>query len=218
MALMFADRSDAGRKLAQGLKRFRDEDVVVLGLPRGGVPVAFEVACELAAPLDVIVVRKLGVPYQPELGMGSIGEGGVRIINREVVEAAGVTEEVLALVDEREREELARRAQFLRAGRPSVPLTDRTAIVIDDGIATGSTARAACLAARARGATRVVMAAPVAAQGVVDALRKDADEVVCLETPSSFWAVGQWYGDFGQTPDEDVVELLDRARSSEAPE
>lgn len=210
---MFADRSDAGRRLAAALERWRGENPVVLGLPRGGVPVAFEVACKLGAPLDVIVVRKLGVPYQPELGMGSIGEGGVTIINREVVKSAGVSEEVLAEVSQRERHELARRAELLRAGRPAQPLDGRTAIVIDDGVATGSTARAACLAARARSAARVVLATPVAAVGALAVLRQDADDVVCLETPSSFWAVGQWYGDFGQTSDKEVVDLLDRARS-----
>jgi putative phosphoribosyl transferase len=208
---MFVDRSQAGRRLAEELERFRGEGAVVLGLPRGGVPVAYEVACRLGAPLDVIVVRKLGVPYQPELAMGSIGEGGVRIINREVVAATGVTDEQLGRVDQREREELSRQAEFLRAGRPYVPLVDRTAIVVDDGIATGSTARAACLAAQARGAARVVISTPVAARSAVAGLRADADEIVCLETPDYFWAVGQWYADFAQTPDEEVLELLDRS-------
>jgi putative phosphoribosyl transferase len=212
--MIFADRADAGRRLAEKLLDFARADVVVLGLPRGGVPVAFEVAEALGDPLDVIVVRKLGVPFQPELGMGSIGEGDVRIVNGDVLRVAGVSLDELADVETKEREELARRAHALRAGRPPIGLSGRTAIVVDDGVATGSTAKAACQVARARGAARVVMATPVASTGAVAALRREADEVVCLETPESFWAVGQWYRDFGQTPDDLVMDLLARAHSS----
>lgn len=214
--MLFFDRVDAGRRLAQRLLPYRDEDVVVLGLPRGGVPVAFEVARALEAPLDVIVVRKLGVPFQPELAMGAIGEGGVRIVNQDVVRMARISQDELAAVDERERAELARRAQRFRGDRPRIPLAGHTAMIIDDGIATGSTARAACQVARAQGAARVVLAAPVAPPHTVVELSPDADEVICLEEPAFFAAIGQFYGDFSQTPDEHVIELLERA-AAEAP-
>ena len=209
---MFRDRADAGRELAEQLKRrLGDEDVVVLGLPRGGVPVAFEVARELDAPLDVIVVRKLGVPYQPELGMGAIGEDGVRVLNHEVLALARVGEEEVAAVERSERAELERRATRFRASRPRTPLVGRTAVVVDDGIATGSTARAACQVARAHGASRVILAVPVAPWSSLGLLAEVADEVVCLATPEPFYAVGQFYRDFSQTSDEEVVELLERA-------
>jgi len=210
----FFDRVDAGRRLAQKLGHLRGQDIVVVGLPRGGIPVAFEIAQALGAPLDVIVVRKLGVPFQPELGMGAIGEGGSRVINEEVVSTVGVSPEALAGVEENERALLERRVQRFRGGRPPVALTGRTAVVVDDGIATGSTARAACQVARAQGATRVVLAVPVAPSQSVAALRRDADEVVCLETPERFFAIGQFYDDFTQISDEEVVELLRRASKS----
>jgi putative phosphoribosyl transferase len=193
------------------LERFRGQDLVVLALPRGGVPVAFEVARALVAPLDVILVRKLGVPSQPELGMGAIGEDGVRIINPDVVRLAHVGDDEIAAVEQRERDELQRRARTFRGDRPRISLAGRVAIVIDDGIATGSTARAACRVVRAHGAGRVVLAVPVASPTAVDSLRQDADEVVCLETPQWFFAIGQWYEDFTQTSDEEVVEVLEHA-------
>lgn len=208
--MLFVDRIDAGRRLAERLGHLRDADPVVLGLPRGGVPVADQVAEALDAPLDVIVVRKLGVPFQPELGMGAIGEDGVRIVNPEVLRAARVTDDEIAAVERRERAELERRARRFRGDRPRVPLEGRTAIVVDDGIATGSTARAACQVARAHGAARVVLAVPVAPPGWTDRLGADADELVCLETPEQFWAIGQWYGDFTQTSDGEVVDCLER--------
>ena len=208
---IFANRRDAGKRLAAGLRHLADETVVVLGLPRGGVPVAYEVARALAAPLDVIVVRKLGVPFQPELGMGAIGEGGVRIINREVVRIAGVSESELAAVEARERVELERRARKFRGGRARLALDGRTAIVVDDGIATGSTARAACQVARAQGARRVVLAVPVAPRDWVARIGADADECIALDTPEPFWAIGQFYSDFSQTSDDEVVECLARA-------
>lgn len=208
--MLFVDRIDAGRRLAERLGHLRDADPVVLGLPRGGVPVAHQVAEALDAPLDVIVVRKLGVPFQPELGMGAIGEDGVRIVNPEVLRAARVTDDEIAAVERRERAELERRARRFRGDRPRVPLEGRTAIVVDDGIATGSTARAACQVARAHGAARVVLAVPVAPPGWTDRLGADADELVCLETPEQFWAIGQWYGDFTQTSDGEVVDCLER--------
>jgi putative phosphoribosyl transferase len=207
----FTDRVDAGRRLAPRLTHLAGRDVVVLGLPRGGVPVAAEVARSLDAPLDIVVVRKLGVPFHPELAMGAIGEGGVRVLNDDVVRAARVTGADLARVEASERDELERRARRYRGERPRVPLAGRTAIVIDDGIATGSTARAACQVTRALGAARVVLATPVAPPSVLDDLRRVADEVISLETPAAFQAVGQWYRDFGPTTDEEVVALLDRA-------
>jgi putative phosphoribosyl transferase len=211
MTMPFLDRSDAGRRLANRMLHLRGEDVVVLALPRGGVPVAAEVARALGAPLDVIVVRKLGVPVQPELGLGAIGEGGVRIINPEVVAITHVTDAEIAAVERRERAELDRRARRFRGDRPRTPLAGRTAIIIDDGIATGSTARAACQVARAQGAARVVLAVPVAPPSACRALAADADEVICLETPGHFLAIGEWYQDFSQTSDREVVSLLQRA-------
>lgn len=207
---MFVDRVDAGRQLAERLRYLPREDVVVLGLPRGGVPVAFEVAQALNASLDVILVRKLGVPSQPELGMGAIGEDGVRIINRDVVRLAGVTDQEIAAVEERERAELERRAQRYRSGRPRLSLTGGTAIVVDDGIATGSTARAACRVARAQGAAHVVLAVPVAPPGWTVEAGYEADELISLQTPAGFYAIGQWYSDFSQTTDEEVIGYLDR--------
>jgi putative phosphoribosyl transferase len=212
----FADRSDAGRRLADRLEHFRGEDVVVLGLPRGGVPVAFEVARALGAPLDVIVVRKLGLPFQPELAMGAIGEGGVRIVDRALVRLARVSDEELAAVEASERAELDRRARRFRGHRAPAPLAGRTVIVVDDGVATGSTARAACQVARARGAARVVLAVPVAPPDSITELSAVADEVVCLETHALFLAIGRFYADFSQTPDEEVLDLLERATAGPA--
>lgn len=212
----FSDRTDAGCQLAERLRRAGVEDAVVLGLPRGGVPVAFEVACVLDAPLDVIVVRKLGVPFQPELAMGAIGEGGVRIVDRDLITHAMVSDDELAAVEARERAELLRRARRYRGDRARTPLAGRTAIVVDDGVATGSTARAACQVARAQGADRVVFAVPVAPARIVDELRAVADEVVCLESPDWFRAIGELYADFSQTPDDEVVGLLERAAARPA--
>jgi putative phosphoribosyl transferase len=217
MTMSFLDRSDAGRRLANRTLHLRGEDVVVLALPRGGVPVAAEVARALGAPLDVIVVRKLGVPVQPELGMGAIGEGDVRIINPEVVAITHVTDAEIAAVERRERAELDRRARRFRGDRPRTPLAGRTAVIIDDGIATGSTARAACQVARAQGAARVVLAVPVAPPSACTALAADADEVICLETPGHFLAIGEWYQDFSQTSDREVVSLLQRAAAERGP-
>ncbi len=208
--MLFSDRVDAGRQLANRLECFRGTDVVVLGLPRGGVPVAYEVARALDAPLDVIVVRKLGVPYQPELGMGAIGEDGVRIVNPDVVHLAGVGEAEISTVEARERVELERRALTFRGNRQRVPVQGRTVVIIDDGIATGSTTRAACQVARAHGASRVVLAVPVAPVGWRELLANEADELICLHTPANFFAVGQWYADFTQTTDDHVIECLER--------
>ncbi|MFC9930588.1 phosphoribosyltransferase family protein [Streptomyces sp. NPDC127190] len=207
--MFFTDRRDAGRRLAARLEHLRGSDAVVLALPRGGVPVGAEIAEALDAPLDVCLVRKLGVPVQPELGMGAIGEGGVRVINDEVVRHARVTPDQLAEVEAREQEVLARRARRYRGDRAPVPLTGRTVLVVDDGVATGSTARAACRIARARGAARVVLAVPVAPYDWTARLGADADEGVCLHTPAEFYAIGQFYADFTQTGDDEVIACLE---------
>ncbi|MFB6890823.1 phosphoribosyltransferase family protein [Kitasatospora sp. NPDC056327] len=210
----FTDRTDAGRRLAALLGRLRGPGTVVVALPRGGVPVAAEVAAALGAPLDICVVRKLGVPYRPELGMGAIGEDGVRVINDRVVRPAGVTPEQLAAVEARERAELERRARRYRGGREPVDLRGRTVVVVDDGIATGSTARAACLIVRARGAARVVLAVPVAPPEWTERLAGVADELVCVGTPSPFFAIGEFYADFAQTGDAEVLRHLAGAASA----
>ncbi|MEV0870447.1 phosphoribosyltransferase family protein [Streptomyces sp. NPDC049950] len=209
--MQFTDRTDAGRRLAVALRHLGRRDPVVLGLPRGGVPVAYEVAQALGAPLDVIVVRKLGVPYHPELGFGAIGEGGVRVISEEIVRRTGVGEKDLVAVERAEAAELVRRAHAYREGRPRLPLEGRAVVVVDDGVATGATARAACQVVRAQGAAYVVLAVPVAPPDAAARLREDADEVVCLSAPVLFSAVGEWYRDFSQTSDEEVVALLARA-------
>jgi predicted phosphoribosyltransferase/predicted alpha/beta-hydrolase family hydrolase len=209
----FVDRADAGRRLARRLRTFQGQDVVVLGLPRGGVPVAFEVAKALHAPLDVIMVRKLGVPYQPELAFGAIGEGGVRVINPDVVSRAALTVTDIAAVERTQSAELRDRAERLRGMFDQVPIRGRIALIVDDGVATGSTARAACQVARAQGAARVVIAVPIGSPRQIDNLAEDADEVVCMQTPRGFFAVGQGYRDFSQTTDEEVAELLRCARS-----
>ncbi|MFE2225766.1 phosphoribosyltransferase family protein [Streptomyces kronopolitis] len=209
--MLFTDRADAGRRLAEALRHLEGDDPVVLGLPRGGVPVAFQVARALHAPLDVIVVRKLGVPSQRELAFGAIGEGGVRVISDDIVRRGRLDASDLASVEHAEAAELARQAERFRAGRQRLPLEGRTAIVVDDGVATGSTAAAACEVVRAQGAARVVLAVPVAPPDAAERLRAALDEFVCLSTPFGFSAVGEWYRDFSQTPDDEVVSLLSRA-------
>jgi len=207
LQVRFADRVDAGRRLADRLRDELGPEAVVLGLPRGGVPVAYEVARGLGLPLDVIVVRKLGVPSQPELAMGAVGEG-VRVLNERVLRHIRIEAAQLAAVERRERAEVQRRTDALRAGRPPVPISGREVVVVDDGIATGSTARAACQVARARGARRVVLAAPVAPAGAEQSMTDVADRVVFLHTSTQFGAVGQFYDDFGQTSDAEVTTLL----------
>lgn len=190
---------------------------MVVGLPRGGVPVAAVVAAVLGAPLDIIVVRKLGVPHQPELGMGAIGEGGARVLNQTIVEAASVTPQQLAEVEARERQELERRAQLYRSGRSGLDVGGRTVIIVDDGIATGSTARVACEVARAHGARRVVLALPVAPVEWTARLAGAADEFVAVATPEPFFGVGQFYRDFSPTSDREVTDLLAAAVAPTTP-
>jgi predicted phosphoribosyltransferase/pimeloyl-ACP methyl ester carboxylesterase len=216
---MFANRIAAGRELAQRLAHLRNQPVVVLGLPRGGVPVARVVADALDAPLDVIVVRKLGVPFQPELAMGAVGEGGALVVNEDVVAMTRVTEDQFAAMEELARAVVARRARLFRGDRPPMSLQGRTAVVVDDGIATGATAKAACQVARAQGAARVVLAVPVAPPEWTRRFAGAADEYVCVETPRRLHAIGQFYRDFSQTTDAEVAEHLARTQPpSAAPE
>ena len=212
--MLFQDRRDAGRRLSEQLTALRGQDVVVLGLPCGGVPVAAEVAQALGAPLDVLVVRKLGLPFQPEAAMGAIGEHDVRIIDDAVTTGAQVTREEIAEVEGKERAVLDARIARLRHGRPALDLHGRIAVIVDDGIATGSTARAACQVARRLGATWVVLAVPVAPPDVVRSF-PDADALACARAPRRFEAVSRYYADFTQTSDDEVVRLLDAARRQE---
>ena len=267
---MFRDRRDAGRQLAQSLRRYRGPDTLVLGLPRGGVPVAAEVAAALNAPLDIIVVRKLGVPYQPELAMGAVGEGGVTVVNDEVVRVSGtitlrsgleltspyvtlagqsapgggitlrvdpcsddaalgiythdvvvrhlhMREAELSTVAARERDVVAVRALRFRPDRPALSLEGKVAVIVDDGIATGSTAHAACGVARAAGAALVVLAVPVSPADCHPEHWPEVDDFVCLQKPHQFYAVGQFYDDFGQTTDDEVAALLKLAAAAAAP-
>lgn len=213
----FEDRRDAGRRLAPLLDRTRDGDLVVLALPRGGVPVGYEVARALEAPLDVLVVRKLGVPGHEELAMGAVAAGGVRVLNEEVLSLAGVRDEDLAEATEREREELERRERAYREGRPPVPVAGRDVVVVDDGLATGATMRAAVEALRELGPASITVAVPVGSEEALASLRGVADDVVCAIAPRWFRAVGEWYEDFGQTGDDEVRELLADAPSVRPP-
>jgi putative phosphoribosyl transferase len=211
MASLFVDRVDAGRQLADlvlAAAGLGGDGVVVLGLPRGGVPVAAEVGRKIGAPLDVIVVRKLGVPSQPELALGAIGEDGIRVDNDGVAGSAALSAVDVEAIAERERAELTRRAGRYREDHPRLDLRGRCAVIVDDGIATGSTARAACQVARAHGVARLVVAVPVAPATTVSALRDVCDDVLCLATPQHFFAVGEWYEDFSPTSDDEVVALL----------
>ena len=212
--MRFSDRRDAGRRLAESLVALRAEHPVVLGLLRGGVPVAFEVAQRLDAPLDVVVVRKFGVPYQPELALGAVGEEGVRVVNPLVVRESGVTAAQLEAAEREARAQVSVRAKAVRDVKPRIALSGRTVVIVDDGVATGSTALAACQVVRTEGAARVVLAVPVAPAETVAALREVADEVVCLDVPKPFYSVGQFYDDFTQVEDDAVIALL---RESDAP-
>ncbi|MFJ9911029.1 phosphoribosyltransferase family protein [Actinacidiphila glaucinigra] len=207
----FTDRADAGRQLAERLRHLDFDNPIVLGLPRGGVVVAYEVAQALHVPLDVIVVRKLGVPYHRELGFGAIGEGGAKVLSDDIVRMGHVSRADIDSVEHREEAELARQAHRFREGRPRTSLAGRTVLIVDDGVATGATALAACEVARAQGAARIVLAVPVASPQSLPALRHAADDVVCLSAPNAFFAVGEWYHDFSQTADDEVSGLLKQA-------
>lgn len=209
--MQFDDRRDAGQRLAERLTPFADENPIVLGLPRGGIPVAYEIAKALQAPLDVLVVRKVGAPHNPEYGVGAVGEEDVVLINDEAVRGLRISQDALDEAVAREREELDRRLERYRSGRPPVPIRDRTVIVVDDGLATGVSSTAAARVARERGAGRTILAVPVGAPDSLKQVSEHYDEVVCLHAPTSFMAVGSWYRDFGQTRDDTVVELLSRA-------
>jgi predicted phosphoribosyltransferase len=207
----FSNRAQAGRQLAERLSQYANRaDVIVFGLPRGGVPVAYEVARALHAPLDVFLVRKLGVPGHHELAMGAMASGGIRVLNDDLIRELGIPAFAIEQVAEREGVELQRREQLYRGGRRVPTLRDRTVILVDDGLATGATMEAAVRAARQDAPARVVVGAPVGARETVSRLCKAADEVVCVWTPEPFQAVGLWYDEFDQTPDEEVIELLRR--------
>jgi putative phosphoribosyl transferase len=210
--MIFRDRIDAGQQLAEKLKAYADRpDVLVLALPRGGVPVGYEVAKQLRVPLDVFLVRKLGVPGYEELAMGAIASGGVRVINEDVVRYLGISDEVIDRVAQYEQQELERRARAYRGDRPSPAVKDQVVILVDDGLATGSTMRAAATALRKQGPARIVIAVPVSSTQACDDFRDEVDEIVCATTPEPFGGVGLWYQDFSQTTDEEVRRLLRRA-------
>ena len=213
----FRDRTEAGRILAARLKAYGARpDVVVLGLPRGGVVVAYEIAQALGAPLDVFVVRKLGVPGHSELAFGAIASGGARVLNDEVLAAAAISEQTIERVTEEQQKELARRERLYRGDRPSPELRGRTVVLVDDGLATGATVRAAVAALRQHEPARVVVAVPTGAPSSCARLADEVDELLCERTPDPFYAVGLWYEDFSEVTDDDVRELLERAPRAEA--
>jgi len=210
--MRFRNRSEAGRLLAGTLDRYKGRnDLLVLALPRGGVPVAYEVAKALNAPLDVFIVRKLGVPGHEELAMGAIASGGVRALNRSVIEQLNISQSAIDAAATREGEELQRRERLYRGGKPSPDIAGRTVILVDDGLATGATMKAAVAALRQQNPAKIVVAVPIAPAETCHELQREADEVICAVTPEPFWAVGQWYENFEQTTDAEVTELIRRA-------
>ncbi|HSO35238.1 MAG TPA: phosphoribosyltransferase [Labilithrix sp.] len=210
---LFRDRVDAGEQLAARLASYRGSSPLVLGLPRGGVPVAYEVARALEAPLDVCVVRKVGAPSQPELGVGAVAEDGALYLDHDLIDRLGIPDDELASLVATKQAEVEDRVRRFRRGAPPLDVRGKTVLVVDDGVATGGTARAALQTLRARGAGRIVLAVPVGASESLAELASVADELVCLSPEESFYAVGLWYDDFTPTLDEDVIELLDRARA-----
>jgi putative phosphoribosyl transferase len=208
----FRDREDAGRRLVERLEQYREEDPIILALPRGGVPVAYEISRALRAPLDIFIARKLGAPRRKEFGIGAVAQGGVLVLNERAVEALEIPEEYVERAVREETEEIERRLRLLRGDRPEPEVGGRIVILVDDGLATGVTARAAVEALRRRDPRRLILAAPVCAQPSAELLRPEVDELVCLKAPSDLMAISLWYEDFYQVPDEEVIELLERAR------
>jgi putative phosphoribosyl transferase len=210
--MRFRNRSEAGYLLAKALERYKDRsDILVLGLPRGGVPVAYEVATALNAPLDVFIVRKLGVPGHEELAMGAIASGGIRTLNKSVIQQLNIPQQAIEAMAAREAEELRRREQLYRGDKPSPTISHRTVILVDDGLATGSTMKAAIAALRRQNPAKIIVAVPTVPADTCDELQREADEVICAVTPEPFYAVGLWYEDFEQTTDAEVTELIRRA-------
>jgi putative phosphoribosyl transferase len=207
----FKNREDAGQQLAERLAHYRDEEPIVLALPRGGVPVGYEISHALQAPLDVFIARKLGAPGRPELAIGAIAQGGVRVLNTYTAQALGITEEYLEQVAARETAEIERRLRLLRGDRPEPEVRERTVVLVDDGLATGATALAAIRALRRRAPRCLVLAVPVCAEQTAEDIRPEVDDLVCLKTPSNLLAISLWYRNFEQVPDEEVVELLERS-------
>jgi putative phosphoribosyl transferase len=208
--MIFENRVDAGRRLADKVGAYA-RDAVVLGIPRGGVPVAFEVAQALEAPLDVFLSRKLGVPGQEELAFGAVASGGVRVLDREIIEEVGISAQEIEEITERVRKELERRERVYRGNRPPLAVEEKTVLLVDDGIATGSSMRAAIDALRQMRPARLVIAVPVAPLHTVERLKSEGDEIVCVYAPESFYAIGQFYSDFSQVTDEEVIDLMQRA-------
>jgi putative phosphoribosyl transferase len=214
MERRFRNRTDAGQQLAQALAAYANQNnLIVLALPRGGVPVADEVAKSLHAPMDVYIVRKLGVPGQPELAMGAIASGGVRVLNQQVLDYLTITEEEIELVALKEERELERRERVYRGNAQAQNLRDQTVILVDDGIATGTTVKSAIIAIKRQQPQQLILAVPVAPPETVGELRKHVDQLVCLLSPDSFYAVGQWYQDFNQTTDKEVTQLLNQSQT-----
>ncbi|MBZ5644891.1 MAG: phosphoribosyltransferase [Acidobacteriia bacterium] len=217
--MIFANRTEAGQKLALRLKQYANrDDVIVLGAPRGGVPIAFEIAAELRAPLDVFMLRKLGVPGREEFAFGAIASGGVRILDRDTVEGLGLTKAVIERVTATEEQELDRRERAYRGGRSPLDVAGRIVILVDDGIATGASMRAAIRALRQMNPARIVIAVPVAPADTCNRLQSQVDELVCLEMPEPFFGVGQFYDDFSQVSDDEVRDLLDNAARQREPQ
>jgi predicted phosphoribosyltransferase len=211
--MKFKDRREGGEKLAKELSDYADrDDVIILGLPRGGVPVAYEVAKELNAPLDVFLVRKIGVPGQEELAMGAIASGGGRVLNDDILRSLNISDDDIRRVEEKEREELERREREFRGDRGELDVRNKTVILVDDGLATGASMRAAITAVKDLGPNEIVVAVPSAARDSVESLKKEADRVIAVTTPEPYIAVGAWYENFGQTGDDEVKEILSSAR------